>query len=295
MIGRVTQRSIALNSLTNLQNAQSRTAKLQEQLSSGKSLSKGSDDSVRAAAALRLNDQIAGNDANTRNIADARAWNTTQEEALTSVADRLSYVRDLAVRAGNATLDDKGRAAIVAEINEAKASILGSANAQYQGRAVFAGTRDTTQAYDPVTYASADNGAAVTRTISPGVDMTVNVNGGAVFGTAPNSLFDELTDLAAAVTANNGTAIGASLVGLDSRISKNATALATIGARDNQLDHAEEVNANQLQYLRTQLDDVEGVDMAKTYVEFNMQNVAYQAALQATAKTIQPTLLDFLR
>ena len=146
MIGRVTQRSIALNSLTNLQNAQSRTAKLQEQLSSGKSLSKGSDDSVRAAAALRLNDQIAGNTENDRNIADARAWNSTQENSLRGVADSLSYVRDLAVRAGNGTLDAKGRAALATEIDEAKKSILGAANTQHQGRAVFAGTTDTTVA-----------------------------------------------------------------------------------------------------------------------------------------------------
>ena len=296
MIGRVTQRSIALNSLTNLQNAQSRTAKLQEQLSSGKSLSKGSDDSVRAAAALRLNDQIAGNDENGRNIADARAWNSTQENALNGVADRLSYVRGLAVRAGNATLDGKGRAAIVAEIGEAKRAILGAANTQYQGRAVFAGTRDTTVAYVDGTWAAADDGGAVTRTVSPGVEMTVNVNGRQVFGDGtPNSVFAELDALSAAVTGGDSAGIGTALTKLDTRINLNATAMATIGARDNQLDHAEEVNANHRQYLQTQLDDVEGVDLAKTFVEFKLQGAAYEPALQATAKTIQPTLLDFLR
>jgi flagellar hook-associated protein 3 FlgL len=71
--------------------------------------------------------------------------------------------------------------------------------------------------------------------------------------------------------------------------------MATIGARTNQLDHAEDVNTSQLQYLTSQLDDVQGVDPAKAYLEFTQQNVAYQAALQVTAKTVQATLLDFLR
>lgn len=47
--------------------------------------------------------------------------------------------------------------------------------------------------------------------------------------------------------------------------------------------------------LRGSLAQVENIDLPKTIVELQMQQVAYQAALGATAKVIQPTLLDFLR
>jgi flagellar hook-associated protein 3 FlgL len=40
---------------------------------------------------------------------------------------------------------------------------------------------------------------------------------------------------------------------------------------------------------------VENVDIAKAIVDLQMQEVAYQAALGATARVIQPSLLDFLR
>lgn len=43
------------------------------------------------------------------------------------------------------------------------------------------------------------------------------------------------------------------------------------------------------------LAEVESVDLPGTLVEMQMQEVAYQAALGATAKVIQPSLLDFLR
>ena len=46
---------------------------------------------------------------------------------------------------------------------------------------------------------------------------------------------------------------------------------------------------------QNQLSEVEGVDLPATIVELQLQEVAYQAALGATAKVLQPTLTDFLR
>ena len=40
---------------------------------------------------------------------------------------------------------------------------------------------------------------------------------------------------------------------------------------------------------------VDVLDLPKTILELQLQSVAYQAALGATARVIQPTLLDFLR
>lgn len=305
MLGRVTQRSIALNSLTNLQNAQSRTAKLQEQMTSQSSLSKGSDDSVRAAAALRLNDQIAVNSEYSRNVSDAQAWMTTQEGALDNTVNALQKVRDLTVQAGNGSLNATGLKAIADQIREIKNTVLGDSNTQYQGRAVFAGTANETVAYGPRTtagvteaYHSADDQQAVLRTVSAGVPMQVNVNGDTVYGPTAgmtDSLFAQLDTLADDIEAGKGGAGTVTVGTLDRRISLATGAMAKIGAKTNQLDQAEETNAAQLEYLQNQLEDVSGIDVAKTYLEFNMQNVAYQAALQATAKVIQPTLLDFLR
>jgi flagellar hook-associated protein 3 FlgL len=43
------------------------------------------------------------------------------------------------------------------------------------------------------------------------------------------------------------------------------------------------------------LSEVENVDIAKAIVDLQMQEVAYQSALGATARVLQPSLLDFLR
>jgi flagellar hook-associated protein 3 FlgL len=52
--------------------------------------------------------------------------------------------------------------------------------------------------------------------------------------------------------------------------------------------------ANELD-SQNQLSEVEGVDLPAATVDLQLQEVAYQAALGATARALQPSLLDFLR
>ncbi|WP_369054139.1 flagellar hook-associated protein FlgL [Kineococcus terrestris] len=293
MIGRVTQRSIALNSLTNLQANQARSSKLQEQLTSGTKLAKGSDDPVAAAAALRYRDELAANARHARNIQDASAWLTTQENALTDATKAVQRINALTVQAANTgSVDANGAKAITAELKELKAQLLAAANTTYQGRPVFAGTKDVAVAY---TDAGAYDGGTTTvsRTVAPGLELQVGVLGSTAFGGASSTVFDEIQSLVDTIESggNAGTHLGT----VQSRLTAITTSLGTVGALTNKLEAAQQVNQTRADTLTTALDDVEGVDLAKTLVEFNLQNTAYQAALQATAKVIQPTLLDFLR
>ena len=61
------------------------------------------------------------------------------------------------------------------------------------------------------------------------------------------------------------------------------------------MEAAADVNADLQLTLSSQLAGVEDIDIAKTIMDLNQQQVGYQAALQATAQVIQPTLVDFLR
>jgi flagellar hook-associated protein 3 FlgL len=47
--------------------------------------------------------------------------------------------------------------------------------------------------------------------------------------------------------------------------------------------------------VTSQLSDIEDVDLPKTIMEMQLQQSSYQAALAASAKVIQPSLIDFLR
>ena len=47
--------------------------------------------------------------------------------------------------------------------------------------------------------------------------------------------------------------------------------------------------------LSSQLAETENIDLPNTIMRLQMQEVGYQAALAATAKALQPTLMDYLR
>ena len=47
--------------------------------------------------------------------------------------------------------------------------------------------------------------------------------------------------------------------------------------------------------MKQNLSSIEDADIAQVMVNLQAQQVAYQAALEATAKAIQPSLTDFLK
>jgi flagellar hook-associated protein 3 FlgL len=71
--------------------------------------------------------------------------------------------------------------------------------------------------------------------------------------------------------------------------------LASVGALYNRVqtmrDRADSTALN----LKSSLSEVEDIDLPKTIVDLQLQETAYQSALSATAKVIQPSLVDFLR
>ncbi len=47
--------------------------------------------------------------------------------------------------------------------------------------------------------------------------------------------------------------------------------------------------------MKKNLSNLEDVDLAEVMMQLQTQQIAYQAALQAVAKALQPSLADFLR
>jgi flagellar hook-associated protein 3 FlgL len=136
----------------------------------------------------------------------------------------------------------------------------------------------------------------VNRRVSDVESIRVDITGPEVFGDpAKGDLFAVVQDISTNAATGNQTALTANLGALDDAISRMTTALADVGTRAERIDNADSLNAARQLTLQTQLSQVEDVDLPKTIMELNMQQTGYQAALQATAKALQPTLLDFLR
>lgn len=290
---RITQRSMHAGIEHNLQGALSRLQRLQEQLSSGKAIGKPSDSPTGTVSALRLRADLRRNEQLGRNAADAEGWLNTTDKALTSQLDVVNRARALLLQGINGSSDANAREAIAVEIDQLRQAALGIANTTYLGRPVFAGTAMVATAYDDAgTYLG--NAATVDRSVAPTVSVQANVTGTEAFGPPGADLFTVLAGIADNLR-NDPSALGNDLTALDTAFKRVVGTVASVGARANQVVAVRDRLEGARLDAESNLAEVESIDLPATIVKLQMQEVAYQAALGATARMIQPSLVDFLR
>ncbi|SNS50109.1 flagellar hook-associated protein 3 FlgL [Geodermatophilus saharensis] len=297
---RITQRAVAQTALQGLNRNLAELGKLQEQLTSGKVVSKPSDSPTAVNRSMQIRKDQAAAVQHARNISDAQSWMETTDTALTSMVAQVRRVRDLTVQAANdGTLTEAGRTAIAAEVSALRDSLLGLANENVDGRPVFGGITSGTKAYRAdgtwLGVGSADGTGVVpiTRRISHDERVRIDVTGPEAFGPPGSDLFTVVGRIATDVVA--GSSVQGDLTDLDAAIDRLLTAAATVGARAARVDNAAQVNSDRRLSLDKQLANVEDVDLPKTIMQLQFQQTGYQAALQATAQVVQPSLVDFLR
>ncbi len=298
---RITQRAVAQTALQGLNRNLSELGKLQEQLTSGKVVSKPSDSPTGVNRSMQIRKDQAATEQQARNISDAQSWMETTDTALTTMLAQVRKVRDLTVQAANdAAMTGSSRTAIATEVAALRESLLGLANENVDGRPVFGGITSGSQAYRTdgtwVGVGSADGTGVVpiNRRISNDEQVRIDVTGPEAFGPAGDDLFALVGRIAGNVTGDPA-ALDADLADLDVAIDRLLTATSTVGARAARVETAAQVNTDRQLSLAKQLTAVEDVDLPKTIMTLQMQQVTYQAALQATAQVIQPSLVDFLR
>jgi flagellar hook-associated protein 3 FlgL len=291
---RVTQRSIGMHSLENLQGNLSRLSKLQEQLSSGKQISRPSDSPTGTVSALRFRGEIRQLQQFTRNADDGLGWLGTIDSTVTNSLDGIRRVRDLTLTGMNTGASGpEAREALAAEVDGLRSSLLAMANTTYLGRPVFGGTTPGSTAYDENGTFIGDTNNVV-RTVGDNTTLRVDVNGPELFGTGDEQLFSVLASISDNMRNDPG-ALAQDLTRLDAAMKNMQNRLSDIGARTSRVEQSRQAADDRGLTIGADLANVESIDLPKTVMDLQMQEVAYQAALGATARVLQPTLMDFLR
>jgi flagellin-like hook-associated protein FlgL len=295
---RITQRAVALTSLQGLNRNLDGLGKLQQQLTSGRLISAPSDSPTGTNRAMQTRSDQAAVAQQARNISDAKSWLDQTDSALQQMLDTANRVRDLTVQ-GASTGSNSGESAqaIATEVASLREGLLSLANRQISGRPLFGGVTPKPQAYDQTGAYIGVPGPPVTRRVSDTEVVRVDTTGPQAFGpVAPggDDLFAIVDKIAKDVVADPA-ALQTHLGALDKVMSGMRTALADVGARAARVDREEQVNSDRSLTLSSRLAETENIDLPNTIMRLQMQQTGYQAALSATAKALQPTLLDYLR
>lgn len=129
----------ALSSARHLASAETGLSRALQRLSSGSRINSAKDDAAGLAISERMTAQMRGLNQAARNANDGVSLLQTAEGAMSTVTDALQRVRELAVRAANATNSTSDRAAMQSEANQLIQEIdrIGR-SASFNGENIFA-------------------------------------------------------------------------------------------------------------------------------------------------------------
>lgn len=298
---RITPQMTARNTIRDLNGDLNTLSKLQSKMSSGKEITRPSDNPYGASRALELRGELGGLQQYQRNVNDGTAWLNVTDAALSKVGDAVQRVRELLVQASTDSAGPRAREAAAAEIDQLIETIKQEANVQYAGRYVFSGTatdRTPYQLLGPDTFGG--NTERINREIGPRVELDVNANVSGLLGNgqgaADDALLHTLRDIADDLRSGDGDRLrGTDIVRLDRNFDALNQLRADVGARTNRLIIADSRLGALEENSMALLSSVEDADTVETLIQYTTQQAAYNMALKAGSNVVQNSLMDFLR
>jgi len=296
----------------NISSQQSQLYELYNKINSGQKYTNISDNPIDAADIVRLNKQLSEIGAYSRNVQNATTQINAQDEAFSTIVDKLQRINDLAIQAANSASGEDGFKACKAEIEELKKTIVNLANTQYDGKYIFAGTNVTTKPFEladdgTITYhgTPANNTAGYERylEISDGVKVELNSSGDSIFGTYdpndPNKssgLFKVLGDLEAALNTDpmDNDAVREQLDPLQNSIKHISEIQSVHSSTVTKLTMTTEMLDSTEINLKSKLAAISEVDLPSAITELVQQNYSLQASMQAYTIISNQSLLDYI-
>ncbi len=296
MTMRVTEQSLLTDHISFMQTAQERMDNIQQQLSTGKRVSKASDDPEGATMSMSYRRDITFETQMRRNIDGGIAFMNATESALSSANDVIQRARELAVQGGNGTNSQEGRDAMAIEVDQLLQQMVQIGNSNFGGAYIFSGQKTDQAAFvtngapNIISVAYQGDAGQRVRRISRQDTSAVNVTGPAAFG----SVFQNLIDLRDNLR-NNPSQVNLSIGALDTDLNTVLAARADIGARINSFTDTQSRSQSKDTDLQSLRANIEDVDITDAIVRLTAQQNQLQATLGAIGKTINMSLLSFIQ
>ena len=297
---RIADNMLTRGYLKNLSVNQQNVQKFHQQLSSMKEVSKPSDNPLLVSQIMELKENIIQNGQYQTTLTDAKDWTNMQDAALSGATDSLMRISTLVQSAANGTMNESDRLVIKAEVETEMQTFVDSLNTNFGGRYIFGGTQTTTLPFEIIKDGAGEvagiqyngNNQNISREISPGVNLDLMTDG---LKLVDNDTIGNLfTGITRALQNDDTEALSNVLTETNASIDHVVTFRTEIGAISNRLDSALSRNESQDLNLQEMLSSKEDIDIAQKYMQFSMEQVAYQASLQMGTKVLSTTILDYL-
>ena len=299
---RVTQSMLSQNMLRNLSGSYNKMGKLQEQLNTGKKVTRPSDDPVVVMKGMGYGMQVNKVEQYQKNMGEVNNWLDSSDDALDGVGQVLQRLKELATNASNTgAMTESDRKAISTEIGQLREHLQDVANTKVGDKHIFSGSMTDQPLYNKGDSAGVGKGyeqgesfkSNVEIEIFDGVSLRVSTDVSAMFKGIDDMLdkVESLTETGSSGTESFGKLIGDIDGHMDAVLSKRAD----IGARSNRAELMHNRLEMQEGAAKKQRSQNEDVDYEKTITDLITSESIHRATLSVGARIMQPSLMDFLR
>lgn len=288
-------------------------ASLQLQAATGKRVTRPSDDPTAISPILSARTQIQASDRYIETIESGLDRIDGMDGYMDSMENTLVRIKEISIATVNGSLSQTDMETYADEVNQLRQALIDDANAQVDGKYLFAGFEEKTKPFElnpnypatepnPLSYLG-DNGVLEFE-ISPNELIEVNLTGnGLMLGDFDNDgstdagavdIFALVTQLEEELRTNNPAGVEALIDPLENaanQVRSQRSLKGNVGRRlEVASDHMEEIKVDMEEY-RSRFEDA---DILETITEMQKQQQSFEAALNVTGKVSELSILNYI-
>ena len=270
-----------------------------EVVATGKAVNQPSDDPTASAALVQNQIETANVDQYTQNVSGASSQVEAASSALSNVTSLLTQAVSDGTQGANGTTSTADLQSLAQEVQNVLNSVVSQANTSYQGSYIFGGTATTTTPFTPNAGSPSGyqyNGNTGQNSISVGDNQTVQVNlpGSQIFSNPSTDVLGSLSQLATALQSGNTAQIETATQAVTGALNYVSQQQQFYGNADSELSSQTSFLQQETVSLTSQQNTLSGVNLAQAATNLSEAETDNSAALEAAAKVLPNTLLNYL-
>ncbi len=265
-----------------------------DRLSSGKKISKPSDDVSIMSKSMDYKITLNELDQYGKNIDEADAHLSFADSVMSSITTVLTRSRELAVQGSSEILSNSDRTALANEIQIMRDNIASLSNSKYRSRYIFSGFDTDSQSFD-AGYNYQGNSGEIKVLIDNNSTVSLNMPGDSVFGDGATSLMGVLDQFNTDLLSGNVAGIQGAITSLDTALDNMADVRAELGVKLRYLDDQRDNLDNRGFNIKSLLSATEDSDIADTVSQVQKIEFALESLRAAGSKSFSQSLWDFIR
>lgn len=310
---RVTNNMLLSNYLRNISSNLGTVGKMQQQMASGKRITKISDDPIGAISSMQIRVKLYKSEQYQKNVDRALTWLDETESSVLELNDIIKRAYEAAVGMSTDTMDDDERSAAAQLVKQLRDHVVTIGNAKSNDKYIFGGYNVSNApfevvapgqiTYNGINIKTGDAGDlnalaqdSISYAVGFNITMDVSTTGVALFGTGENNLYNVLDDFYNALEAN---APCDELTGFIAKLQNGQSDVlsiaAEIGGKVNRLELIQNRFDEDILTYTDRKSNIEDVDQAEAIMNYKMAQAVYEASLQIGSNIIQPSLVNFLK